>query len=385
MEITFERQALYEEVWSTPLTQLAKKYGLSDNGLRNVCKAMSIPLPIQGHWAKVAAGHTVPKTPLPAQAERNSFVSRPPETAEEFSDPADAAWLDQRIVFETDPANRIAFDPSPARWNPVIAPMRDDLRQAAAEALKMKRDAEAASKRPARGTGPNFNAGQWKWFERDGQILNRTHRRTPLRVSPLTYERALAVLDALAKAARLRGFQVSLDDKEGRIVLQGFGEKVEVRMSERLADDWRTEIGWDKKAEKVRYRVPTGELRLYIGDVLHERQFRDGATQKLEDQLNDVFLFACRHVVHERNLRREREDQHRRYEEQQRARAEAERRARELQAGKAKLLDDARAWQTATLIREYVAHLEAAGTDVEAEWLAWAREHADSLDPLKRR
>ena len=168
-------------------------------------------------------------------------------------------------------------------------------------------------------------------------------------------------------------------------MLEGFGEKVELRMSERLADDWRTEVGWDKKPEKVRYRVPTGELRLYISDTLHERQFRDGATQKLEDQLNDVLLFAYRHVVHERNLRREREDQHRRYEEQQRAREEAERRARELQARKAKLLEDARAWQTANLIREYVAHLEAAGTDVEAEWLAWAREHADSLDPLKRR
>ena len=205
MEITFERQALYEEVWSTPLTQLAKKYGLSDNGLRKVCKAMGIPLPIQGHWAKVAAGHKVQKTPLPAQAERNTFVSRPPETAEEFSDPADAAWLDQRIAFEADPANRIAFDPNPVRWNPVIAPIRDDLRQAAAEALSMKRDAETAAKRPAKWTGPNFNAGQWKWFERDGQILNRTHRRTPLRVSSITYERALAVLDALAKGGPASG------------------------------------------------------------------------------------------------------------------------------------------------------------------------------------
>lgn len=91
MEITFERQALYVEVWSTPLTQLAKKYGLSDNGLRKVCKAMSIPLPVQGHWAKVAAGHKVPKVPLPPQAERNTFVSRPPETTDEFSDPADVA------------------------------------------------------------------------------------------------------------------------------------------------------------------------------------------------------------------------------------------------------------------------------------------------------
>ena len=37
MEITFERSALYVEVWQSPLTDLAKKYRLSDNGLRKVC------------------------------------------------------------------------------------------------------------------------------------------------------------------------------------------------------------------------------------------------------------------------------------------------------------------------------------------------------------
>lgn len=39
MSITFEREKLYEEVWSEPPTKLAKKYGLSDNGLRGICKS----------------------------------------------------------------------------------------------------------------------------------------------------------------------------------------------------------------------------------------------------------------------------------------------------------------------------------------------------------
>ena len=65
MPIQFERQSLYEEVWSTPLTRLGKKYGLSDNGVRKACIAMNIPLPKAGHWAKIAAGHQIPRTPLP--------------------------------------------------------------------------------------------------------------------------------------------------------------------------------------------------------------------------------------------------------------------------------------------------------------------------------
>jgi hypothetical protein len=76
--ITFQRAALYEEVWSEPLPTLAKKYGLSDNGLRKICKALSIPLPAAGYWAKRAAGDPAPRTALPPTAERTSFTSNPP-------------------------------------------------------------------------------------------------------------------------------------------------------------------------------------------------------------------------------------------------------------------------------------------------------------------
>src|SRR5258706_853557 len=101
--ITFERQTLYEEVWSTPLTQLAKKYGLSDNGIRKVCKAMNIPLPSQGHWAKVAVGRKMPKTPLPTTAERTQFTSHTHSREPSPATSGDNAWLSERIAFEENP------------------------------------------------------------------------------------------------------------------------------------------------------------------------------------------------------------------------------------------------------------------------------------------
>lgn len=52
MEVEFERDALFIEVWQTPMSKLSKKYGMSDSGLRKVCLALAIPLPRQGHWAK---------------------------------------------------------------------------------------------------------------------------------------------------------------------------------------------------------------------------------------------------------------------------------------------------------------------------------------------
>jgi len=36
--VILTRKELYDQVWSTPMTKLAKSYNLSDNGLRKICK-----------------------------------------------------------------------------------------------------------------------------------------------------------------------------------------------------------------------------------------------------------------------------------------------------------------------------------------------------------
>lgn len=63
--ITLTRKELYDKVWSVPMTALAKKYNLSDNGLRKICKKHNIPLPQVGYWQKLQYNKKVSKTPLP--------------------------------------------------------------------------------------------------------------------------------------------------------------------------------------------------------------------------------------------------------------------------------------------------------------------------------
>jgi Phage integrase family len=60
------REELYVRVWREPITKLASKLNISDVGLAKVCRREQIPPPERGHWAKVAAGHAMPWTPLPA-------------------------------------------------------------------------------------------------------------------------------------------------------------------------------------------------------------------------------------------------------------------------------------------------------------------------------
>jgi hypothetical protein len=63
----YDREKIYNEIWSEAMQTVAKKYNLSDVGLAKVCRKLKIPRPGRGYWAKKAAGKPVPKRPrLPA-------------------------------------------------------------------------------------------------------------------------------------------------------------------------------------------------------------------------------------------------------------------------------------------------------------------------------
>jgi hypothetical protein len=50
----YNREQLYEDVWSFPMSKLAEKYGVSDRALAKACRKLHIPVPTMGHWNKVA-------------------------------------------------------------------------------------------------------------------------------------------------------------------------------------------------------------------------------------------------------------------------------------------------------------------------------------------
>ena len=65
----YSRQELYDLVWSTPASKLAPDFGISDVAIAKRCKKLEVPRPSIGYWARVAAGQTPPKTPLPPTSE----------------------------------------------------------------------------------------------------------------------------------------------------------------------------------------------------------------------------------------------------------------------------------------------------------------------------
>lgn len=80
-----DRETLYDEVRADPVSVVAPRYGLSDVGLAKICRALAIPLPSRGYWAKVKAGRVMWHAPLPKLKPSGpvptGLVNLPPEKA----------------------------------------------------------------------------------------------------------------------------------------------------------------------------------------------------------------------------------------------------------------------------------------------------------------
>lgn len=74
--LTLSRQELYELVWSKPVTELAQEIGLSDVAIAKRCRQVQVPVPPRGYWARVAAGQTPKRPPLPKYRDSSAGLGR---------------------------------------------------------------------------------------------------------------------------------------------------------------------------------------------------------------------------------------------------------------------------------------------------------------------
>ena len=72
-----EREKLYNEVWTSPMTAVAARLGISDVALKKRCVKAEIPTPPNGYWAKLRAGKDVQQLALPkTKAEIQEFEAK---------------------------------------------------------------------------------------------------------------------------------------------------------------------------------------------------------------------------------------------------------------------------------------------------------------------
>lgn len=406
MELTFEREPLYHEVWATPISTLAKKYGLSDNGLRKVCSALAIPLPRRGHWAKVAAGHQLVAPPLPATDGRTSFVCRLPDAeGSEATALRRNAGLQERLAFEEDPENAVVVPTELAKPHRLVAGAVPLIR---AEVVGLQRSRDYVPPRPKPGEPARIDWAaiakpNWRDYEQRG-VMELDADVLPARVSIEAVDRALRIWDALLRACEARGMRVSPASRQVK-VSDGI-DYVGLRMSEKV-DRITGPAPWG--GEQTVRRKPTGCLRMFVVH-LGETKFEDKPNRPLEAQLNAILVWIHRSLAAQRTGRaiaaekKQAEEAAARIQAQEGAAAAEAARLREeeirqqqaAQAAEAErerfLMAEATAWRDAAAIRAYTAHLKAAAAIDGAviapalmDWLTWADAVADRLDPTSTR
>ena len=146
---TLSREDLYELVWSKPMRELAKDFGISDVTLAKRCQRLAIPVPGRGYWARVDAGQqryrpqlpeTEPQwlaggalTVGPSRDDSADFGAKAHLEGSEGSDGGpsfaqlDEAWLQDRLMYEEQPDNAITVPTTTRKWDEAIQQCRDDL------------------------------------------------------------------------------------------------------------------------------------------------------------------------------------------------------------------------------------------------------------------
>ncbi|MGZ8984426.1 MAG: hypothetical protein ACXW11_10810 [Methylotenera sp.] len=399
MPIQFERLSLYEEVWSEPLTRLGKKYGLSDNGVRKACIALNIPLPKAGHWAKIAAGHQLPRTPLPKNSKITVYVSHP-KPVEPLSQEKteDAIWLEQQESFELDPINHIVVELQPKKFHPLLLETSSRLIEKVKESEKLIIEAQKEANRPiGKVWAPNLNSSSLRYFQDRGQLLELHRWDMPFRFTLKTWHRGLAIVNTMFLAAESRGFEIIKEKESNKLSFNLDDGLVYIRMSEELKQDVRVlknPSEPDLRLGPEHIKVPTGTLRFHFcaSGSTSEVEVPDTDDKPLQENLNQVFCRIYKLIVKSRVHGWELDAWRRKYEEERRQQEEREKirqeelRLQEIVLQKRKdLLKEANDWQSAELIYKYVAHFDALENFQEnesfLEWKKWALNVANELDP----
>ena len=115
------RKALYDLVWSTPMSKLALQFDISYGRLKNICKKSNIPVPNNGYWQKIKHGKKVVKPDLPKTTTKEEEVLLFRTGIGEKVIPAFKNALQERAYqLQNDPTLNFKVPKNPKQLHPLI-------------------------------------------------------------------------------------------------------------------------------------------------------------------------------------------------------------------------------------------------------------------------
>lgn len=347
-KITLTRKEFYDLIWSEPLSRLSKKYAISDNGLRKMCKKYNVPIPKNGYWIKLKFNKPVRPENLPAFKMEKDEIE----------------------IFLRDEGSTINLDASP-------------------ESLlvrEIKADRDAPFNVPEELVKPHFLIKETKrhWADvkkhKNDYNYDNSIPFLSIHVQNEHRARALRIFDTLLKLLEYRGHKVIT---RGHETLAVIGE-IETKISLREASNrvYRTERNWTTSD-----LVPNGKLIFKAGKYSWDKEWRDNKTL-LESMLAKIIARLELDAQKEAEWReRSRLAEIRRAEEEH-LRREKEAIRKTEQEKFDTLLKEAERFDKAQKIRALIAAAKTKAAEESEislktkEWIDWAIRKADWYDPL---
>lgn len=370
--VYLKREELYKMVWSEPVSKLARGYGLSDRGLGKICKRLEIPVPGRGYWQMKKKGLQMPVALLRPTKKSNAMgayirrTSKPQIDGEQNQETYDLITAEK--LFE----NKITVPPSLDSPHYLIAMTKRSL-------IGAKVDDRGLKQPRARGC-------------------------LDIRVGQDSIDRAILIMDTLVKALEARGIDISVAkeppfstsisvmDEVVKFALNEDLNRIErkltaVQMKEKENHPWMYDrLEYDYSPNRILF------LKIKNDDVLNTRKtWSDGRRQRLEDCLNSFVVGLIKAAEALRHRRIERERQELEWQERRRQREESERLRREEEERLKDLDREVSSWHRSQQIRSYVDAVKKWAIQKYGEikpdsklhqWLTWATQQADRLDPL---
>lgn len=367
----YDRETLYREVWEAPVTEVAKRYQVSDVAIHKVCKSLEIPTPPAGYWAKLRAGKPARREPLPQsdKAQKKTGVCTGTVHTVEVGKET-LAFLDaeERSVIMT-VASQIMLPDENSRMHTKITAHRKTL-------VAWKKQQDSSKSRA--------------W----GRRTSEAPPYLATGISEETLPRVCRILDALIKAMEPLGCRLTEDlafvvnEETVRLNFSEAQDKIlhVVTKEENLQllkyEEDRKRYSWASKPQIRKYDyVFNGRISVNVDGW---RSFRDCRSYQLEERLGDLMVTMYEASEEHRQARLDREEAERKRQEEQRRKEEFRKQYNAEVDRTQALVNLAEDYETACKIRSYIAAVEAARppSAETAEWLAWAKAKADWYDPM---
>lgn len=375
----YEREKLYSEVWNTPVIEVAKQYGVSNVAIKKKCKAMNIPTPPPGYWAKLRSGKDVKKEPLPPP--QNGPVIRyglRPNSNKSKSSPLSFLSLEEQDKLYSI-ASSLTLDPN---------------ERPCKEVLNYQKVVIKWNKNNSSILGLSYSYSEFMRSRR--KYVNDRWVDIPVLAGLVSNDsliRINKILNCINNATNQLGYFInddlsfSIRGERVEFVFYENQESIEHIITEeeqkklRQYEDHVKRFGYGEKPY-----IPSTDYRFngYLSFTTKKFTYiKDTDENRIEDRIGDMLIQLVQQseIVKAERLTRE-EEQRKRDEEENRRELHKKLYNDEVDKLTA-LLKEANDFELATKIRDYAYYVQQ--MDIRhknTKWIAWAKEKADWYDPF---